>query len=64
MEMKQRDDYLANFTLALLEYTKSGEQIKKIITNLGSPVFKLVEPLLVSVSFVFISFLKIKQVQK
>jgi hypothetical protein len=29
MEMKRGDDYLVNFTLALLEYPKSGEQTKK-----------------------------------
>jgi hypothetical protein len=29
MEMKRGDDYLANFTLALLEYAKSSEQTKK-----------------------------------
>jgi hypothetical protein len=33
MEMKRGDDYLANFTLALLEYAKSSEQTKKWIKN-------------------------------
>ena len=29
LEMNQGYDYFANFTLALPEYTKSGEQINK-----------------------------------
>jgi hypothetical protein len=63
MEIKQGNDYLANFTLALLEYTKSGEQINNneniyikttIIINLGSPVIKPAEPLFVSTLFPFV----------
>jgi hypothetical protein len=34
MEIKQGNDYLANFTLALLEYTKSGEQINNNEKNI------------------------------
>ena len=48
---KSRLELHCNFTLALLEYTKSGEQINNNNNNnnekkLGFPVFKPAEPLL------------------